>query len=192
MWQRSMALVLCGLALMGSAAGCARPQGRPEAGQVSAAQLGATVAQVAAADQDAGRTAAVVRESRALIALQLDSPSPGGAPVEPQAAPVGASTAGPGASPGRPGLLEVMQRVATQVRSRVPGVQEIRFAHIPADALRVQAIAAAIARGEPESAFRGELDQIYSRAVPATATGFEQMQPPFLLGPRAPGPHLHD
>lgn len=169
MWQRGIALLLFGLVMVGPAAGCARPQQRPEAGQVSTAQMGATVAQVAASDRDAGRTAAVVREDRALIALQLDSPSPG-----------------------RSGLLEVMQRVATQVRDRVPAVREVRFAHIPADALRVQAISAAIARGEPESAYRAELDQIYSRAVPATATGFEQMQPQFLLGPRAPGPHLHD
>ncbi|MFZ5815668.1 MAG: hypothetical protein ACOY93_10260 [Bacillota bacterium] len=253
MWQRVLAAAAIGLMLAGPVSGCARPQRQPEP-QASPAELGASVARIAALDNGAGETAAVVFDNNALIALQLNlaqpggthgqsvagptsakpdnnlsdpgkgvplsgsgpggstgvlparpgggfSPggtAPGGSPVRTQAAPnaaggpaTDAGTNTPIASPGSLGItpLDMMHRIANQVKTRMPSINEVRFATAPADARRVEAIAREIAGGAPLDGYRAELAQLFQRAVPAGVTEFDPMHPAPANNSRgAPGP----
>ncbi len=252
MWQRALAGSLVGLMLAVAGAGCARPQRRPEASQVSPVDLSSLVARAATMDSGAGETAAIVLENRALVAIRMDAAqpggtnggsllgttketgtrdltdaasgppdahgpggstginpatpggglhpggfTPGGSPVRTQAIPngVGGMATDSGANvpipaPGGLGLapLDVMHRVANQIKTRVPQVTEVRFAHYPDDARRVQALAQRLANGEPAGSLKAEFDEVYAKAVPAGTTEFDPMtpQPAHNPGQRAP------
>ncbi|MFZ5827637.1 MAG: hypothetical protein ACOY94_25315 [Bacillota bacterium] len=131
-------------------------------------------------------------------ALNPGGSTPGGSPVHTQAAPNhaggpanDAGTNGPVASPGSMGYapLDVMHRIANQVKSRFEAIDEVRFAYIPEDARRVQAIAGEIQGGASIDAYRDELARLYERAAPAGVTEFDPMHPAPAHNPKgAPGP----
>lgn len=124
--------------------------------------------------------------------------TPGGSPVHTQAVPNAsggpandAGTNGPVASPGSMGNapLDVMHRIANQVKTRFPEITEVRFAHVPADARRVQEIAREVAGGVPADRFRDELAGLFNRAAPAGVYEFDPMHPQPAQNPTSPGPN---
>jgi len=242
MWQRALARILAGVLLTVSATGCARPQQRPGSVQLSSRELSSLVAQAATMDSGAGDTAAVVIGNRALVAIRLNDPQPGGtngasllgstkeadrrdmtdagtgptdlhgpggstginpatpggglhpggwtpgggSPVRTQAISNGAGglatesgTNGLVPAPGGLGLapLDVMSRVSNQIRSRIPQVIEVRFAHHPSDALQLLALAQRLEGGESAESLAADFESLYARAVPAGVTEFDPMTP---------------
>lgn len=125
--------------------------------------------------------------------------TPGGSPVHTQAVPnasggpaTDAGTNAPVASPGAMGStpLDVMHRIANQVTSRFPTIDEVRFAYQPENARRVQAIAREIQAGAAVEAFHAELSQLYDQAAPAGVTEFHPMHPAPANNPQGgPGPN---
>lgn len=122
----------------------------------------------------------------------------GGSPVRTQAVPnasgdlatesgTNAPTAGPGSMGSAP--LDVMHRIANQVKSRLPELSEVRFAYQPADAQRVKEIYQAVAAGTPVEQFQAELSTLFNRAAPAGTYHFDPMHPQPAQNPTAPGPN---
>lgn len=103
--------------------------------------------------------------------------APGGTPNSTQAITNGAgdlATASPGGTsptvvPGAIGSapMDVMIRVADQIRAKHNTIAEVRFAATPEDALRVAHIANQLKAGQPATAFADELNQLKARLVPA-------------------------
>lgn len=119
--------------------------------------------------------------------------SPGGTPNYTQAAPNGRgglATQSPGGAtpfpnPGStgPAPLDIMTRVADRVRAEFAGIKAVRFAIIPADAVRLAQIAQAVRTGQPAAAFAAEINQLAVRALPAGTTEFAPDFPPQGEGP---------
>lgn len=216
--------------------GCAAaPQRRPMVRTVSNIAVAETIAQV----RGTGKTAAIVQGDVALVAIQLDSPvpggsdgraltenlaggpagrpsqgphsqpmptynpggspamiggtisrggaAPGGTPNSTQAAPNGkgglatadgVSVPAPGTAVVQTSTLDIFNRAADRVLSVHPEIQEVRFALIPADAIRVREIAQALGRGQPVTQFNAEVDSITQRAYPAGTSVQRNVHPP--------------
>lgn len=108
----------------------------------------------------------------------------GGSPDYTQAAPDGrgglATHSGtPSTNPSAFGAapLDVMNRIADQVRAKFPAIREVRFAYRPDDARRLGQIAQEVARGGQVDMHRTELTNISARAVAAGTTTFSPQHP---------------
>lgn len=113
--------------------------------------------------------------------------TPGGSPNYTQAAPNGRgglATQSPGGAtplptPGTYGAapMDVMTRVADQVKAHHPMITEVHFATIAEDALRLAQIARAVRTGGSGAAYEADVKELFTRSLPA---GTEEISP---LGP---------
>ncbi|HYG59202.1 MAG TPA: hypothetical protein VD902_14165, partial [Symbiobacteriaceae bacterium] len=110
-------------------------------------------------------------------AISPGGAAPGGTPNYTQAAPNGygtlatqnGTTASPAPAPGSVGStpLDVMTRVADQIRTQHPAIKEVRFATDPADARRVADIARSVKTGAAAGTAADDVRALLARSVPA-------------------------
>jgi hypothetical protein len=118
--------------------------------------------------------------------LSAGGTSPGGTPNYTQAAPNGFgmqatqnATNAPAPNPGQLGSapMDVMTRMADQVRTRHPDIVEVRFATAPAEATRVAEIARDMRNGKDPGAYNAEVETLYAQGVPAGTYEFDPNTP---------------
>lgn len=73
--------------------------------------------------------------------------------------------------------LDVINRIADQIRSKHPAITEVRFLTDPADARRLADIARVVKGGAPDSSQAAELKALYARGVAAGTTEISPQTP---------------
>lgn len=113
--------------------------------------------------------------------------TPGGSPSFEQAVPNGKGGLATINSPNSPSVapssvhtapIDVMNKAANVVLAENPGIREVRFATVPADAVRLQAIAHALQQGEPVTRYTQELTAMNERAFSAGMASMQIGHPP--------------
>jgi len=120
-------------------------------------------------------------------AISPGGAAPGGTPNYTQAAPNGygmlasqnGTSASPAPTPGSVGAtpMDVMTRVADQIRTHHPVIQEVRFATDPADARRVAELASTMREGGVAVNLTEEVRALLAKSVPAGTTEFSPAHP---------------